>query len=166
MGLDVHEIAWYMAFLRARGFNAIRFLFNTQDVLENSPLDPPNTAKFGVDAPWEVLFDAPPRTRASSSSNLLPITLVLLHSVLTVLSQAPELEGYRYIEMFSKLATVAADYGDQPQSLSNLIPCDACIDRATDASAAAAPRRDTDNDDLPSYQARRLVGRLMDRLWL
>lgn len=46
-------------------------------ILANTPLEPPNEAKFGVGAPWE----------------------------------APELAGMRYLEMFKKIAEVAADHG-------------------------------------------------------
>ena len=77
LGLDKHEIAWYMRFLKSHGFNAIRFLFNHETVLANTQLEPPNEAKYGKGAPWE----------------------------------APELERFRYIDMFKKLAEVAAEHG-------------------------------------------------------
>jgi hypothetical protein len=53
LGLDVHSIGWYMTFLRENGFNAVRLLFNHEDVLADSPLDPPDEAKYGGGAPWE-----------------------------------------------------------------------------------------------------------------
>ena len=53
-GLDKHDLDWYMKFLVDHGFNAIRILFNHEDVLKNSPLEPPNEAKYGKGAPWEA----------------------------------------------------------------------------------------------------------------
>ncbi len=79
LGLDKHEIAWYMRFLTENGFNAIRFLFNHETILSNPTLDPPNEELYGVGAPWE----------------------------------APELENYKYLDMFLKLAEVAAEHGDR-----------------------------------------------------
>ena len=49
-----HEIAFYMSFLKRNGFNAIRFLFNHQNVLLDTTLEPPNEAKYGKGAPWEA----------------------------------------------------------------------------------------------------------------
>lgn len=77
LGLDKHDIAWYMRFLTDNGFNAIRFLFNHETILSDPTLDPPDEAKYGVGAPWE----------------------------------SPELEGYSYVDMFVKLAEVAAEHG-------------------------------------------------------
>ena len=77
LGLDKHQIAWYMRFLKENQFNAIRFLFNHQAVLEDAKLEPPNEAKYGKGAPWE----------------------------------APELQNYAYVDMFKKLAEVAAEHG-------------------------------------------------------
>ena len=77
LGLDKHPIAWYMEFLREHKFNAIRLLFNHQMIRSDEPLEPPNTAIYGADAPWE----------------------------------APELEGYTYLEMFEKITDVAAEHG-------------------------------------------------------
>ena len=37
-GLDVHSISWYMAFLAKNGFNAIRLLFNHEQVLSGARL--------------------------------------------------------------------------------------------------------------------------------
>lgn len=54
LGLDKHPIAWYMSFLQQHEFNAIRFLFNHQMILQSTRLDPPNTAVYGADAPWEA----------------------------------------------------------------------------------------------------------------
>ena len=54
LGLDKHQIAWYMKFLRDNGFNAIRFLFNHENILLDTTLEPPNTAKYGKNAPWEA----------------------------------------------------------------------------------------------------------------
>ena len=79
LGLDVHDIAWYMRFLQDNNFNAIRFLFNHEDVLHNHVLDAPDEEKYGAGAPWE----------------------------------SPELENYKYIDMFVKLARVAADHGSE-----------------------------------------------------
>ena len=53
LGLDKHDIAWYMQWLKDNGFNAIRLLFNHQYMLSNEPLEPPNEAVYGVGAPWE-----------------------------------------------------------------------------------------------------------------
>ena len=36
-------MAWYMKFLRQHDFNAVRFLFNHQHILEGKRLEPPNT---------------------------------------------------------------------------------------------------------------------------
>ena len=66
-----------MSFLQEHKFNAIRFLFNHQTILDDARLEPPNTAVYGADAPWE----------------------------------APELEDYKYLDMFLRLAEVAADRG-------------------------------------------------------
>lgn len=66
-----------MNFLKQYKFNAIRFLFNHQTVLSNATLEPPDTVKYGVGAPWE----------------------------------APELENFKYLDMFLKLAQVAAEHG-------------------------------------------------------
>lgn len=77
LGLDKHKIGWYMKFLQSHGFNAIRFLFNHQSILDDATLDPPDTVTYGADAPWE----------------------------------APELTAYKYLDMFAKLAEVAAEYG-------------------------------------------------------
>ena len=77
LGLDKHDIAWYMRFLTDNGFNAIRFLFNHETILSDPTLDPPDEAKYGVGAPWE----------------------------------SPELVGYSYVDMFVKLAEVAAEHG-------------------------------------------------------
>ena len=77
LGLDKHNIAWYMKFLKDNNFNAIRFLFNHETVLHDMTLEPPNEAKYGRGAPWE----------------------------------APELERYKYLDMFVKLAEVAAEHG-------------------------------------------------------
>ena len=77
LGLDKHDIAWYMRFLTDNGFNAIRFLFNHETILSDQTLDPPDEAKYGVGAPWE----------------------------------SPELAGYSYVDMFVKLAEVAAEHG-------------------------------------------------------
>ena len=77
LGLDKHDIAWYMRFLTDNGFNAIRFLFNHETILSDPTLDPPDEAKYGVGAPWE----------------------------------SPELAGYSYVDMFVKLAEVAAEHG-------------------------------------------------------
>ena len=77
LGLDKHEIAWYMKWLKDNKFNAIRLLFNHQMVLSNAPLEPPNEVVYGAGAPWE----------------------------------APELAHMSYLEMFDKIAEVAADHG-------------------------------------------------------
>ena len=77
LGLDKHHIDWYMKFLQDNKFNAIRFLFNHQTILDDATLEPPNTAKYGAGAPWE----------------------------------APELERFKYLDMFLKLAQVAAERG-------------------------------------------------------
>ena len=53
LGLDKHNIAWYMEWLRDNKFNAIRLLFNHEMILSNAPLEPPNTAVYGAGAPWE-----------------------------------------------------------------------------------------------------------------
>ncbi len=53
LGLDKHPMAWYYDFLRRHDFNAVRFLFNHQMILEGTRLDPPNEAVYGVGAPWE-----------------------------------------------------------------------------------------------------------------
>lgn len=53
LGLDKHPMAWYYDFLREHDFNAVRFLFNHQMILDGARLDPPNTAIYGLDAPWE-----------------------------------------------------------------------------------------------------------------
>ena len=54
LGLDKHNIAWYMAFLKDHQFNAIRFLFNHKTVLDDATLEPPNEEKYGKGAPWEA----------------------------------------------------------------------------------------------------------------
>lgn len=54
LGLDKHNIAWYMQFLKSNGFNAIRLLFNHDNVLKNPTLEPPNEAVYGRGAPWEA----------------------------------------------------------------------------------------------------------------
>ena len=77
LGLDVHNIAWYMQWLKDHQFNAIRLLFNHQMILSNEPLEPPNEEVYGKGAPWE----------------------------------APELAHFRYIDMFKKIAEVAAEHG-------------------------------------------------------
>ena len=77
LGLDRHNIEWYMSFLQRNNFNAIRFLFNHDNVLNDAPLEPPDEAKYGKGAAWE----------------------------------APELAHYHYIDMFLKLAQVAARHG-------------------------------------------------------
>ena len=77
LGLDVHNIAWYMQWLREHKFNAIRLLFNHQMILSNEPLEPPNEEQYGKGAPWE----------------------------------APELAHFRYLDMFKKIAEVAAEHG-------------------------------------------------------
>ena len=77
LGLDKHDIGWYMTFLRDNGFNAIRLLFNHEGILTNATLEPPDEAKYGAGAPWE----------------------------------APELQEYGYLEMFARLAEVAAEHG-------------------------------------------------------
>ena len=51
--------------------------FNHEMMLQNTPLEPPNTEVYGPGAAWE----------------------------------SPELENYRYLEMFVKLAEVAAEHG-------------------------------------------------------
>ena len=66
-----------MKFLQDNNFNAIRFLFNHQTILDNAKLEPPNTAVYGAGAAWE----------------------------------APELEDYQYLDMFLRLAEVAAERG-------------------------------------------------------
>ena len=66
-----------MKFLKENQFNAIRFLFNHQTVIEDAKLEPPNEAKYGKGAPWE----------------------------------APELQNYAYVDMFKRLAEVAAEHG-------------------------------------------------------
>ena len=66
-----------MDFLRSNKFNAIRFLFNHDGVLNDRPLEPPNELKYGKGAPWE----------------------------------SPELANYKYLDMFLKLAEVAAEHG-------------------------------------------------------
>ena len=48
------QLAWYMKFLKENGFNAIRFLFNHEMMLQDTPLDPPNEEKYGRGAPWEA----------------------------------------------------------------------------------------------------------------
>ena len=77
LGLDVHNIAWYMKWLQSHGFNAIRFLFNHEHILSDPTLEPPNELLYGKGAPWE----------------------------------APELAHFKYLEMFAKLAEVAAEHG-------------------------------------------------------
>ena len=47
LGLDVHHMYWYFKFLRDNGFNAVRFLFNHQMVLHDTPLVPPNENVYG-----------------------------------------------------------------------------------------------------------------------
>ena len=42
LGLDVHDIAWYMNWLKTNNFNAVRVLFNHQMILSNEPLEAPN----------------------------------------------------------------------------------------------------------------------------
>ena len=81
LGLDKHGIAWYMRFLKDHKFNALRLLFNHQMVLDGAMLDPPNT-KWCAE-----------------------------HGVAVCAWEAPELEGYSYIDMFLKLAQVAAEHG-------------------------------------------------------
>lgn len=51
--------------------------FNHQSILDDATLEPPNTAKYGKNAPWE----------------------------------SPELEGFKYLDMFLVLAEKAAKYG-------------------------------------------------------
>ena len=53
LGLDKHQISWYMEWLRTHKFNAIRLLFNHEMMLADSPLEPPNTEVYGANAPWE-----------------------------------------------------------------------------------------------------------------
>ena len=77
LGLDKHDISWYMRFLTDNGFNAIRFLFNHETILSDPTLEPPDEAKYGIGAPWE----------------------------------SPELAGFSYVDMFVKLAEVAAEHG-------------------------------------------------------
>ena len=77
LGLDKHEIKWYMKFLQDHNFNAVRLLFNHETILKDKTLEPPNEAIYGVGAPWE----------------------------------APELENFKYIDMFGRIAEVAAEYG-------------------------------------------------------
>ena len=66
----------YMRFLREHKFNALRLLFNHQSVLDGAMLDPPNT-KWCAE-----------------------------HGVAVCAWEAPELEGYSYLDMFLKLAQV------------------------------------------------------------
>ena len=77
LGLDTHNLAWYMNWLKEHKFNAIRLLFNHQMILSDEPLEPPNEDLYGKGAPWE----------------------------------APELENYKYMAMFKKIAEVAAEHG-------------------------------------------------------
>ncbi len=44
----------YMSFLRQHRFNAVRLLFNHETILKDRTLDPPNTAVYGDEAPWEA----------------------------------------------------------------------------------------------------------------
>ena len=81
LGLDKHPIAWYMRFLRTHKFNAVRLLFNHQMILTGAMLDPPNL-KWCAE-----------------------------HGVADCKWEAPELEGYAYLDMFAKLAEVAAQHG-------------------------------------------------------
>mmetsp|Transcript_26468 Transcript_26468/g.67219 ORF Transcript_26468/g.67219 Transcript_26468/m.67219 type:complete len:737 (-) Transcript_26468:276-2486(-) len=53
LGLDKHNIAWYMEWLRSNKFNAIRLLFNHEMILSDAPLEPPNEVVYGKGAPWE-----------------------------------------------------------------------------------------------------------------
>ena len=77
LGLDRHNISWYVNWLADRKFNAIRLLFNHEMILANTPLEKPNRIRYGPDAKWE----------------------------------APELEGYRYLDMFAHIAELAAERG-------------------------------------------------------
>ena len=81
LGLDTHNIAWYMRWLKEHRFNAVRLLFNHQMVLDNTPLDPPDTE-------W-----------------------CAAHNVNPCGWEAPELANFHYIEMFKKIAEVAAEHG-------------------------------------------------------
>lgn len=54
LGLDVHDLAWYMQWLKAHKFNSLRLLFNHQMILSDEPLEPPNEEKYGKGAPWEA----------------------------------------------------------------------------------------------------------------
>lgn len=81
LGLDTHNIAWYMQWLKSNNFNAIRLLFNHQMILSDEPLEPPNTA-------W-----------------------CAEHGVSPCGWESPELEDFRYIAMFKKIAEVASQHG-------------------------------------------------------
>ena len=81
LGLDVHNLAWYMQWLKENNFNAIRVLFNHQMILDDTPLEPPNHE-------W-----------------------CTAHNVDPCGWEAPELENFRYLAMFKKIAEVAADHG-------------------------------------------------------
>ena len=45
-GLQAHPASWYMQFMASRGFNAIRFLFNHENMLLDRPLD--QVAMYGA----------------------------------------------------------------------------------------------------------------------
>ena len=77
LGLDRHNISWYVDWLAERKFNAIRLLFNHEMILSDPPLEPPNKIRYGPNAQWE----------------------------------APELKGYHYLDMFLRIAEVAARRG-------------------------------------------------------
>ena len=134
-----------MKFLKDNGFNAIRFLFNHETVLQGLTLEPPNEKKYGKGAPWEVRKNgkgsgrrrensrrflarclllvalpkdprhtsttprpSPPvsRHRLSSRSPLAPHSLDRSPALALLSHQAPELERFKYVDQFLKLAEV------------------------------------------------------------
>ena len=83
-----------MKFLRSHGFNAIRFLFNHEDVLANPTLEPPNEAEYGIGAPWESPELA--HSRYTLSYIALPTSPRHTHSSHLGFKQPPLLAYSRY----------------------------------------------------------------------